>query len=60
VLTLAASAIWCAAFAAAGWALGGQWAQVHRAFRYADYVAVAVVVAVLTALLVRHRRAAAA
>lgn len=54
VLTVAASAIWCAAFAAAGWALGGHWDQVHHAFRYVDYAAVVALVAVVTALLVRH------
>lgn len=44
VLTLVASAIWCFAFAGAGWALGTSWHTVHGAF---DYVDVAVVVAVL-------------
>jgi membrane protein DedA with SNARE-associated domain len=56
VLTLAASAIWCLAFAAAGWALGGNWDEVHRAFRYVDYVALVAVIAVVAALLIRARR----
>jgi membrane protein DedA with SNARE-associated domain len=56
-LTLAASLIWCVAFAAAGWALGGNWDEVHHAFRFADYAAAAAVVAALLVLLVRGRRA---
>lgn len=57
-LTLAASAIWCLAFASAGWALGGNWDQVHQAFRYVDYAAVAAVLAVAGVALVRARRSA--
>jgi membrane protein DedA with SNARE-associated domain len=53
MLTLAASAIWAFAFAGAGWALGGNWEQVHHAFRYADYVAVLAIV-VVVAMLVRR------
>jgi membrane protein DedA with SNARE-associated domain len=56
LLTLAASAIWCLAFAAAGWALGGKWDDVHRAFRYVDYVAVVAVIAALAIVIVRVRR----
>jgi membrane protein DedA with SNARE-associated domain len=56
VLTLAASAIWCLAFAGAGWALGGNWDEVHRAFRYVDYLAVVAVVAVVALLVIRARR----
>jgi membrane protein DedA with SNARE-associated domain len=55
-LTIAASAIWCVAFAAAGWALGGNWDEVHRAFRYVDYAAVVAVVAAVVLLIVRARR----
>jgi membrane protein DedA with SNARE-associated domain len=58
-LTLAASLIWCVAFASAGWALGGNWDEVHRAFRYADYAAVAAVVALVAFLGLRRRRSAA-
>ena len=44
VLTLLGSAIWCFAFAGAGWAAGASWESFHEAFRYADYaVAVALV-----------------
>ena len=58
VLTLAGSAIWCFAFAGAGWALGSSYEQVHHAFRYVDILAVAVAgaVAALAALLVLRRR----
>jgi membrane protein DedA with SNARE-associated domain len=60
VLTLAGSAIWCFAFAGAGWALGSSYEQVHHAFRYVDILAVAGAVAALAALLVLHRRRARA
>ncbi len=59
LLTLAASLIWCIAFAAAGWALGGNWDQVHHAFRYVDYVAVVAIVAMVAFVIVRARRPAA-
>jgi MYXO-CTERM domain-containing protein len=59
LLTLGASLIWCAAFASAGHALGSNWDDVHHAFRYADYAAVAALVALAAALLVRRRRSLA-
>jgi membrane protein DedA with SNARE-associated domain len=47
VLTLIGSAIWCFAFAGAGWAAGASWESFHHAFRYADVlVGVALVAAV--------------
>jgi membrane protein DedA with SNARE-associated domain len=55
-LTFAAALLWALAFAGAGWALGGNWEQVHHAFRYADYAAVAAVLVVAAVVL---RRAAA-
>ena len=55
-LTLAGSAIWCFAFAAAGWALGSSYESVHRAFRYVDVLAVASVAVVLAAVVILHRR----
>jgi membrane protein DedA with SNARE-associated domain len=61
VLTLLGSAIWCFAFAGAGWALGGSWESFHHGFRYADYAAVAVAVVAVGAVVVhrlRGRRAA--
>jgi membrane protein DedA with SNARE-associated domain len=56
LLTLAGSAIWCFAFAGAGWAAGASWEQIHNASSYADYVVVAAVVAVAAWLVVRHIR----
>jgi membrane protein DedA with SNARE-associated domain len=55
VLTLLGSLIWCFAFAAAGWALGHNWESFHNSFRYVDYAAVAVVVAVAGAFVLRRR-----
>jgi membrane protein DedA with SNARE-associated domain len=55
-LTLAGSAIWCFGFAAAGWALGGSWESFHHNFRYADYVAVAAILALAAILVARHLR----
>jgi membrane protein DedA with SNARE-associated domain len=55
VLSAAASLIWCLAFGIAGHALGSNWDTVDHAFRYADYAAVAGVVAVVAALIVRRR-----
>ncbi len=45
VLTLVGSAIWCFAFAGAGWALGSRWEDFHHAFRYVDYAILAALVA---------------
>jgi membrane protein DedA with SNARE-associated domain len=62
-LTLAGSALWCFAFAAAGWAAGASWESFHHAFRFVDYVvALAVVVgaALLARTLLRRRRRSAA
>jgi membrane protein DedA with SNARE-associated domain len=60
LLTLAGSAIWCFAFAGIGWALGSSWEDFHHAFRYADYVVIAVVAAGIAwlgwKLLARRRR----
>jgi membrane protein DedA with SNARE-associated domain len=56
LLSSIASFIWCLAFAVAGHALSSNWDSVHRAFRYADYVAVLAVLALAAAVLVRLRR----
>jgi membrane protein DedA with SNARE-associated domain len=53
-LTALGSAIWCFAFAAAGWGLGANWDAVHSAFRYADFAAIAAVVAAATWLTLRR------
>jgi membrane protein DedA with SNARE-associated domain len=55
ILTLIGSALWCFAFAGIGWALGKSWDTFHHDFRYADYVIVAIVVAVAIWLLLRWR-----
>jgi len=62
-LTLLGSAIWCFAFAGAGWAAGASWESFHHAFRFVDYVvalAVVVVAALLGRTLLRRRRRSAA
>ena len=55
LLTLAGSAIWCFAFAAAGWALGSQYDQVHHIFTVVEVLVVAVVVLAVVVLLVKRR-----
>ena len=58
-LTLLGSAIWCFAFAGAGWAAGANWESFHEAFRYVDYLVAAGVVAVVAWLgwrIVKRRR----
>jgi membrane protein DedA with SNARE-associated domain len=59
-LTLLGSAIWCYGFAAAGWALGGNWERVHSGFRYADVAVVLAALAVVGWVVLRRRRAARA
>jgi membrane protein DedA with SNARE-associated domain len=56
VLTLLGSAIWCFAFAGAGWALGDQWDKVHHAFTGVEVVVVAGALAGAAALVLRSRR----
>ncbi len=53
LLTLAGSAIWAFAIAAAGWALGSRYAGFDHGFHYAEYAVVAIVAAVVAAVLVR-------
>jgi membrane protein DedA with SNARE-associated domain len=58
-LTLLGSAIWCFAFAGAGWAAGASWERVDDAFHYVEYlilVAVAAGVAAFTWRWLRRRR----
>jgi membrane protein DedA with SNARE-associated domain len=59
LLSALASLVWCLAFGIAGYALGSHWDAVHHAFRYADYAALVVLVAVVATLLVRRRGIAA-
>jgi membrane protein DedA with SNARE-associated domain len=55
LLTLAGSALWCFAFAGAGWALGNSYDKVHHAFTGVE-VLVAAAIVVGIGLLVRRRR----
>jgi membrane protein DedA with SNARE-associated domain len=55
-LTLVGSALWCFAFAGAGWAVGSRWEDFHHAFRYADIAVAALLALGLVYLVVRHRR----
>ena len=45
LLTLLGSAIWCFAFAGAGYVAGENWEDFHHAFRYVDYLVAAAIVA---------------
>ena len=53
LLTFLGSAIWCFAFAGAGWALGGSWETLHHDFRYVDYAVAALVVIGVAVLVAR-------
>jgi membrane protein DedA with SNARE-associated domain len=57
-LTLAGSAIWCFAFAGAGWALGGSWESLHNAFDKVVVALVAGTVIVIAGIALAHRRRA--
>jgi membrane protein DedA with SNARE-associated domain len=56
LLTLAGSAIWCFAFAGAGYMAGENWEEFHHAFRYFDYLVAAAIVGVAGYLVYRHLR----
>jgi membrane protein DedA with SNARE-associated domain len=60
LLTLAGSAIWCFGFAAAGWALGSSYDQVHHAFTGLEVLVLAGALATVALLVRRQRRARAA
>jgi membrane protein DedA with SNARE-associated domain len=55
-LTALASAIWAAALAYAGDALGSEWQSVRRGFEYVDYAILALLVLGIAYLLVRRLR----
>ena len=55
-LTLLGSAIWCFAFAGAGYAAGARWEDFHHAFRYVEYLVVAAIVALAAWLAWRRVR----
>ena len=44
VLTAIGSAVWCFAFAGAGWAAGANWETFHDRFRVIDYLVAAAVI----------------
>jgi membrane protein DedA with SNARE-associated domain len=56
LLTLAGSAIWCFAFAGAGYLAGDSWEDFHHAFRYLEYVVAAAIVAGIGWLVLRYVR----
>lgn len=53
VLTGLGSAVWCFAFAGAGWAAGASWETFHDRFKVVDYAIAAVVVATVAVVLWR-------
>jgi membrane protein DedA with SNARE-associated domain len=55
VLTAVGSALWCFAFAGAGWGLGRSWERFHHDFRFVDYAFVVAVVIVAAWLFLRWR-----
>ena len=57
LLSFVGSAIWCFAFAAAGWALGGSWKSFHNGFGYVDVVFVVGVATVIGLFALRRVRA---
>jgi membrane protein DedA with SNARE-associated domain len=56
VLTLLGSAIWAFAFAGVGYGLGSSYEKFHHAFRFADYLVAAAVVAGIFYVILRRRR----
>jgi membrane protein DedA with SNARE-associated domain len=59
LLTLAGSALWCFAFAGAGWALGDNYDKVHHAFTGVEVLVVAGIVLGIGYVVYRRRRAGA-
>jgi len=55
-LTLIGSALWCFAFAGAGWAAGASYERFHHDFAYVEYAVVAGIVALAAYLFLRLRR----
>jgi len=56
VLTLLGSAVWCFAFAGAGYLAGANWERLHRDFQYLDDLVIALVVAAVVWIVVRRGR----
>jgi membrane protein DedA with SNARE-associated domain len=59
LLTLAGSALWCFAFAGAGWALGDNYDKVHHAFTGVEVLVVAGIVFGIGYVVYRRRRTGA-
>jgi membrane protein DedA with SNARE-associated domain len=59
LLTLAGSALWCFAFAGAGWVLGDNYDKVHHAFTGVEVLVVAGIVFGIGYVVYRRRRAGA-
>jgi membrane protein DedA with SNARE-associated domain len=55
LLTAIGSALWCFAFAGAGWGLGRSWERFHDDFRFVEYAVVVAVVLVAAWLFLRWR-----
>jgi membrane protein DedA with SNARE-associated domain len=55
VLTAVGSALWCFAFAGAGWGLGRSWERFHHDFRFVEYAIVVAVVLLAGWLFLRWR-----
>ncbi len=56
LFTFAGCLVWTLALTGVGWALGSNWDRFHDAFRYVDYVVIAVVVGVAVFLILRAFR----
>jgi membrane protein DedA with SNARE-associated domain len=56
LLTAVGSAIWCFAWAGAGWGLGASWSGVNHGFAYVEYAVVAGIVAAAAYWVLRRRR----
>jgi membrane protein DedA with SNARE-associated domain len=56
ILTAIGSAVWCFAFAGAGWAAGANWEDFHDRFRFVDYLVLAGVAVGLAAIALKLRR----
>jgi membrane protein DedA with SNARE-associated domain len=56
LLTLAGSAIWCFAFAGAGYVVGENWEDFHHAFRYVEYLIAAAIGVIALWFVVRYVR----
>jgi membrane protein DedA with SNARE-associated domain len=56
ILTLIGSALWCFAFAGAGWAVGRSWERFHHDFRIVDVLVGAGLLALLAYAMMRRRR----